>query len=168
MIALGFPVMGELCRFPGDYFTFNNGQQFLLGTSQIVSALQVKPRIRVAAKVTRQPQSCVRRNRTPLIYYRVQTGGWNMQGKCQGVDAHAQWQQKIFPQDFARVDWAHFVFNHGDVLLLVVINYFDIKDIIVLPAEANPSLVVDADAILSFAVTSKHFQTVTGRASQKR
>ena len=85
MIALGFPVMGELCRFPGDYFTFNNGQQFLLGTSQIVSALQVKPRIRVAAKVTRQPQSCVRRNRTPLIYYRVQTGGWNMQASARAL-----------------------------------------------------------------------------------
>jgi len=75
---------------------------------------------------------------------------------------------KNLPARFRPGGLGAFFFNHGDVPLLVVINHFDIKDIIVLPAEANPPLVLDAHAILSFTVTSKHFQTVTGRTSQKR
>ena len=45
----------------------------------------------------------------------------------------------------------------------MVIHDFNIEGISVLPAKADPPLVVNADAVLSFAVALECFEPVTGR-----
>ena len=45
----------------------------------------------------------------------------------------------------------------------MVVHDFNIKNISVLPTKTNPPLIVDADAVLSFAITLQGLQPVTGR-----
>lgn len=48
----------------------------------------------------------------------------------------------------------------------MVVGDFNVVSIPVLPAEANSPLLVDPDAVLSFPVAVKLFQTVSGRDTQ--
>jgi hypothetical protein len=45
----------------------------------------------------------------------------------------------------------------------VVVHNFYIKGISVLPAKANPPLIIDSDTVLSFAIAFQSFEPVTGR-----
>ena len=49
----------------------------------------------------------------------------------------------------------------------MVIHNLRVGSTFVRPHEAQPPLVIDADAVLAFPVSSQHFQTVAGRAAQK-
>ena len=48
----------------------------------------------------------------------------------------------------------------------MVIRNFHVKHILALPAEAHATLVIDADAVLAFAVVLQGFQTVAIRHTQ--
>ena len=49
----------------------------------------------------------------------------------------------------------------------VVVDNFDVIDTIFLPNEAHPPLVIDADAVLSFAVAGQGLQAVTWRSAKR-
>ena len=48
----------------------------------------------------------------------------------------------------------------------MVVRNFNVQRILALPAEANPPLVIDADAVLAFAVVFQSFQVVAIRDAQ--
>ena len=48
----------------------------------------------------------------------------------------------------------------------MIVDDLDIACIFILPCETNPELIVDANAILTFAVTLKCFESVAGRDSE--
>src|SRR5262245_51104102 len=54
------------------------------------------------------------------------------------------------------------------ILPLVIINDLDVDGTRrgVRPLEANPPLIVDADAVLAFAISGQRLKTVTGQSSQ--
>jgi len=54
----------------------------------------------------------------------------------------------------------------GHQLLLVVVAELDIMGVCVLPAEADPPLVVHANAVLSFAVAGKCLEAIARRDTQ--
>jgi hypothetical protein len=49
----------------------------------------------------------------------------------------------------------------------VVVHDFNIKSISIQPAKADPPLVIDANAVLTFPVSMQDFQAVSGRRTQK-
>jgi hypothetical protein len=48
----------------------------------------------------------------------------------------------------------------------MIVGYFDIVGVFTLPAETNPPLVIDADAVLPDPAAFKHLQTVSWRNPQ--
>ena len=48
----------------------------------------------------------------------------------------------------------------------MVVGDFDIKNVSVLPSEANPELIINPDAELAFAICLQSLQAVTGRNSK--
>jgi len=48
----------------------------------------------------------------------------------------------------------------------MVIHDFHVQRIFSLPTEANPPLVIDADAVLAHAITLQRFQSVAGWGAQ--
>jgi hypothetical protein len=48
----------------------------------------------------------------------------------------------------------------------VIVRYFDIVSILLMPHEANPILVVDPDAVLPMPVSLEFFQPIAGRNSE--
>lgn len=71
--------------------------------------------------------------------------------------------KKVFIEDFARMDGGHTVIHEK---LLVVIDDFYGFSVAVTPDKANSPLVVDADAVLTFAVAFKGFEPVSGRNAE--
>jgi len=48
----------------------------------------------------------------------------------------------------------------------MIVNNLDIKGISILPNKAHSILIVDANAVLPFAISMKRFQTLPGRYSK--
>jgi hypothetical protein len=48
----------------------------------------------------------------------------------------------------------------------VIVGDFHIEGITVFPAEANPPLIVDPDAVLTLSIPGKPFEAIPGRHSQ--
>ena len=48
----------------------------------------------------------------------------------------------------------------------MIVDNFDVPSLAFAPYEAHPLLLIDADAVLAFAITAQCFQSVTGRHSQ--
>jgi hypothetical protein len=48
----------------------------------------------------------------------------------------------------------------------MVVHYFNVIGIVIMPDEANPELIVNPDAVLSRPVPLEGFQAIPGRASQ--
>jgi hypothetical protein len=70
---------------------------------------------------------------------------------------------KFFTENFPRMNRRQFVRFHNRSM---VVHNFHVKRILTLPAEANPPLVVHADAVLAFAVVFQGFQMVAIRDTQ--
>src|SRR5205823_12633221 len=58
------------------------------------------------------------------------------------------------------------LFPYTTLFRSVVVDDFHFVRIIVLPSEANPPLIVDADRMLSLAFALQRFQSVAGRQAQ--
>ena len=89
------------------------------------------------------------------------TVGGHVKLACQPGGAHAEFL-KLFGQVLAWVDRDQ---CHGIFLFLVVIDDFYAHGSWrpVRPLEANPPLIVYADAVLAFAVAGQCFKTVAGQ-----
>jgi hypothetical protein len=48
----------------------------------------------------------------------------------------------------------------------MVVHYFHVIGVVIMPDEANPELIVDPDTVLSRPVPLEGFQAITGRALQ--
>jgi hypothetical protein len=48
----------------------------------------------------------------------------------------------------------------------MVVHYFHVIGVVIMPDEANPELIVNPDTVLSRTVPLEGFQAITGRAPQ--
>lgn len=131
---------------------------------QIVGVLQVQPALCIAAEITGEAQGGVGTDAPLFAHDVVNTRCGHMQGDRQGVGRYVERNQVLFAQNFAGVYGSHFVI-HGSSLM--VIDNFNIVGMSVFKTEANPPLVVDADAELSDTAAFECFKPVAGRGTQK-
>lgn len=81
----------------------------------------------------------------------------NIRRQLTGRDAHGP--HEVLQQNFTGVD---FIEQFSHVAPLVVVHDFDLIGAIGVPDKADTPLVIDADAVLSFAVPLERFQMVAG------
>jgi hypothetical protein len=65
------------------------------------------------------------------------------------------------------MDWAHTIFYHG-VLSLVIIDNLNINDITVRSSETDAPLIINTNTVLPGALAFKELKPIAGRTLQKR
>lgn len=138
--------------------------QGLLRRFQVVGILQVQPALCIAAEIAGKPQGGVGTDAPLFTHDVVDARCGYMQGDRQGIGRHTQRNQILFTQNFAGVYGSHLVIHDGS---LMVIDNFHIVGMAVFKTEANPPLVVDADAELTDTTAFECFKPVAGRGTQK-
>jgi hypothetical protein len=119
--------------------------QLMLRHSVVVLGLQVQPEAGLHAKKQPQTKRGVRRDGA-LAIHQFADPAWrdiHVGSELTGTDAHGL--HEILQQDLARMD---FLEQLGHVAFLVVVHDLDVVRSVRLPDEADPPLVVDADAML--------------------
>src|SRR3972149_8996571 len=94
------------------------------------------------------------------MHYFVNTARRDINVFCQFILADFKWFEKFLHKNFSRMNRLYLFLSHINDLLMII-NYFHIISIIFRPAEANTPLVVDADAMLAYAVAEEFFQPVS-------
>jgi hypothetical protein len=89
-----------------------------------------------------------------------------MERFSQGIGAHAERLQKIFPEYLARMNGAHAILKHHHLASMVV-HDLNVGRASWRPTKTKSVLIIYADAELSFAVACQSLKTVAGRRSQE-
>jgi hypothetical protein len=118
---------------------------------QGVLHLQVHPELRRGVEVPSKPYSNVCCDAATLKGNIIDSRRRHLQVASQCSRGNAQGLQVLFPQNFARMYWAHSVNNHG-AASLVVIDDFNFSGASIRPHEADPPLIIDPDAMLTIPV----------------
>src|SRR5688572_6815074 len=92
------------CTRKGGYFIVEAIAKPVLLNFQLVTCLQVQPESLRSAKVPRQPQRCISRDRTLAADNFVDPTRWDRRILCEPILADSQGCQELFQKDFARVD----------------------------------------------------------------
>ncbi len=153
--------MGALDQ--GKHFELDLVFQMLLGYFQVVVRLQVEPELRGGAESTGQTQGGIGCDAALALNDGVDAIWRDAQGARQSVLADPQRFEEFFHQNLTGMDGRNFT-DH--VTPLVIVNDFNLVGVSVLPDEAQPIAVVDADAVLSFTVAAQFLQAVARRDAQ--
>ena len=136
----------------------------VLSYIKIVIHLQSQPELRRHLKIPCQSQCCVSGNGTFSMDNLVDTTRRNMDIFGQSVLADFFRLQKLFHEDFSRVEREHFLFTHGH--LLMVIDDFNVISVFFLPYETNTPLIIYSDAVLTFPLPLQAFKVIRGWVSK--
>ena len=136
----------------------------VLSYIKIVIHLQSQPELRRHLKIPCQSQCCVSGNGTFSMDNLVDTTRRNMNIFGQSVLADFFRLQKLFHEDFSRVEREHFLFTHGH--LLMVIDDFNVISVFFLPYETNTPLIIYSDAVLTFPLPLQAFKVIRGWVSK--
>ena len=136
----------------------------VLSYIKIVIHLQSQPELRRHLKIPCQSQCCVSGNGTFSMDNLVDTTRRNMDIFGQPVLADFFRLQKLFHEDFSRVEREHFLFTHGH--LLMVIDDFNVISVFFLPYETNTPLIIYSDAVLAFPLPLQAFKIIGGWVSK--
>ena len=126
---------------------FYYGGQFIPCCFQLISGLHVHPEFRRCPEKTSQPESDVRRNGASSIDDLAHARRRNTQGERQFINAHTGGLIKSSRNTSPGCTGA-ILFGIRPRLLVVVDN-FNVIGRPLVPCEANPPLIVDADAVLT-------------------
>jgi hypothetical protein len=145
--------------------------QTLTGGAHFILQLQVHPKLFGHTEETGQSDSGVCGNAAPFQDNVINPWSGDVKTSSQFVGGETHWLEKLFAKNLAgmnlpRGGCVSFLWHQVLPLRLVIIRNLDIKSITVSPCEANPELIVNPDAELSFALCLQRFETVTGRNSQ--
>jgi hypothetical protein len=133
------------------------------GDFQVVAGLKVEPELGGSAESACQAQGSIGGNAALALHDRVDAVGRNAQSASQGILADPQRLEELFQQDLAGVDGRK-VSCH--ITPLVVVNNFDVEGVSFLPEKAETIPIVNANAVLTFTVSTQFFQMIAGRNAQ--
>ena len=136
----------------------------VLSYIKIVIHLQPQPELRRHLKISCQSQCGISGNRTFPVNDLIDTTWRNMDVLGQSVLADFFRLQKLFHEDFSRVEREHFLFTHGH--LLMVIDDFNVISVFFLPDKTNTPLIIYSDAVLTFSLPLQTFKIIGGRVSK--
>ena len=136
----------------------------VLSYIKIVIHLQSQPELRRHLKISCQPQCSISGNRTFPVNDLIDTTWRNMDVLGQSVLADFFRLQKLFHEDFSRVEREHFLFTHGH--LLMVIDDFNVISVFFLPDKTNTPLIIYSDAVLTFPLPLQAFKVIRGWVSK--
>lgn len=136
--------------------------EFGVRDAKIVVRLQIDPELRRGLEVPAKPQRGVGSDAALTATDFLDPVARHTQGpgefpRCQLVLGH-----EVVPEDFPGMDRARLVTTHGNTLSVVIGN-FNVEGVTVFPDEANAPLLIDTNAVLSFAVTPQSFKIVRWR-----
>lgn len=125
------------------------------GDFDVVEVLQVEPELRVRVEVTRQAQSCLSGDAAASMHNFADAGCWYVEFESELVDGKMERLHKVLAEDFAGMDRRHkrFVFFHIKAPLLVIIHDFNSVTVAVTPDKADAPLLIDANRMLSLAIS---------------
>jgi hypothetical protein len=129
-----------------------------LGHSEIVIRLEIDPALSVGAKKPGQPQGGVSGNRTLARNNLADPTLGYSNGFGQPILGNPHGFEELFEQDFAGVNRRHVSFHQA--FPSVIINYFHIISMSILPQKADARLVTDADAPLVLSVSGQFLDAV--------
>ena len=139
--------------------------QGAVGHAHVVLGLQVHPEARLHAEEQAQPQGRIGGDGALAVDQVADAAGRHVDVCRQLARGDAHGFHEVFQQDFAGVDFVQ-QFEFGHVVLLVVVHDFDLVGAVGVPHKADAPLVIDADAVLPFAVALQGFKLVVWRDSQ--
>ena len=124
--------------------------KLVFGHFRIVAGLEIHPEFRPVLEVTREAQCGVRSNPTPLVDDIGDPSHRDAQVHRHFVHAKAETGHKFPFQNFSGMQRLQLL---SDLILLVVVHNFDLVRMPFAPNEANPPLVVNANAVLPLSVS---------------
>lgn len=135
------------------------------GGAKVVLRLQIDPALRVGVEERGQAQGGVCRDGSLAMHDFIDPARRHADGLGQCVLADAHRHQKLLIQNLARMGPCEL--GHG--VLSVVIDDLYIVCVVggFIPLEADAPLVIDANAVLPFAVALQCFQAIAGRHAKK-
>ena len=140
------------------------GRELVFGDLEVVAGLEVHPEGGGVLEIASEAQSGVGGDAAALVDDVGDAGNGDAKVESEFVHAQAQGLEEFFAKNLAGVDGFEFL---GHLFPLVVIHNLDVIGVGVAPAEANPPLVVDADAVLALAIPFKLLQPVTRQGGQR-
>lgn len=142
-------------------FPCQTGSQSFLFNFQIEVRLKVHPKLRGNPKKPPEPKSRVRGNGSFPVYNLVDPsrGDMNVFGKA--ILADTQRIQKLFKQNFPRMHRRQFIVHSHHSLM--IIDYFDVVRMTVIPAKADAPLLVDPDTVLPPPTSCESLQSIPRR-----
>jgi hypothetical protein len=153
------------CGLVNHNFPLNSVMEPLLGYSEIVVRLEVDPALSVGAKEPGKPQGGVSGNRTLARNDLADPALGHSNGFGQPILGNPHGLEEIFKQDFTRMNRGHVSFH--EYFPSVIINYFDVIGVSILPQKADAPLVTDADAPLALSVSGELLKSVCRRHAEE-
>lgn len=123
------------------------------GDAEVKVRLEIHPSFGRYAKVFAQSESGICRDRTFAIDDPTDAARRNRNSTSEPVDTDTQRLHKFFQQDFSRMDGVEQFASGSHSRPSMVISNFNLKSVPIAPDEADPPLVVNADAVLPLAIT---------------
>jgi len=139
----------------------------LLSHFEIVVRLKVHPKLGGGSEVARQPESGVRGDWPPATNDAIHSVYRNQQFHCQPIGCQAKRFQKVFPQRFTGMYRNHgFGYLGHNPRSSGAGDNLDLKGIRFNPAEADPPLLVDPNAVLPQAIAVEGLQAIPWNRSE--
>ena len=155
-----------LCRLSRGHLALDAHSRLPSCHLKIVVRLQVEPVVGAETEIACQTQRGVRRHGSPALHDLAQAVRGYPERTCQLVAAHPKRIEQIVLQDPAGVRRHPVSGFAGHASLLMVAGDLDIVGIAVAPHKADSVLVVDADSMLSGAVSLETLQRIAGENRQ--
>jgi hypothetical protein len=128
--------------------------------------LKIHPEACGGVEIASEAQGRVGGDGAALVNDFRDTGDRDTQIEGKTVHAEAERLEIILTKNLARMDGGKKFFSASHDRLLVIINNLDVERISILPSEADPPLIVDANAVLARAVPFQGFPSITRRRSE--
>ena len=132
---------------------------------EIVARLQIEPEAVTGSKVSSESKRGIRRYSASAMNNLIDTPGGHTDVLGKTVLRNPEWLQKVEGEDFAGMNWGDLTIGHKRISS-VVIDERDVKRVTILPAKADPPLIVNANAMLAGAITFELLQLITGRSAK--
>jgi hypothetical protein len=107
--------------------------------------LKVDPELRARVEIPGKPESRIGRDRPVAFDDRCDSIDWHPQGLGERIGGKLEFVEKLRLQNLARMNRGSLSHNPS---LSVVIHNLNVVRIAILPAKANPVLIVDPNAVM--------------------
>jgi len=136
----------------------------ILGALHIIIRLEIQPELMRRAEKTRETKRCIRTDAAPTAHDLIDTCCCNIQGARNSITRQLKRNHELSEQLLAWMNWLQFLGHH--ITPLVVIHYLYFGRTLRRPYKTKAPLVINANAVLPFAIPIQRFKPIARRRRQ--